>query len=321
MPPLFPPDYPHRPDAPLLSFGPAFSEEIARSIIKCVWHEDPEQPDDAQVRIAASLTMLEAFHPRDHLECMISAQAVGMHTGGMDCLAMAADPATPPALAIKLRANAVQMSRAFSLNLRDLERLQKKPLPERPREPSPDAEPTRPAGQTGSDTPPPDDETALREDIASRPDGTPGSLAAYAPKPIETVFIPREPAIMTALATRPKPWRVVDAPEENATARGEPASEPAAEPAPPRLDPHEKMFTGDDLARFASTRLDPNAPLENLRFDDEDSVVELELISAGGDPETEARRAEMMAAHPEGKPIVTLRFGNKKPPERPPDNI
>jgi len=47
-------------------------------------------------------------------------------------------------------------------------------------------------------------------------------------------------------------------------------------------------------------------------------VVELELISTGGDPEAEARRAAMMAAHPEGKPIVTIRHGSKKPPDKPP---
>jgi hypothetical protein len=28
----------------------------------------------------------------------------------------------------------------------------------------------------------------------------------------------------------------------------------------------------------------------------------------------------MIAAHPEGKPIVTLRYGGKKPPDRPPDD-
>ena len=63
MPTLFPPEYPDRPDAPLLSFGPSFSEEIARSVIGAVWHENNEQPHEAQVRVAAALTMLEAFHP------------------------------------------------------------------------------------------------------------------------------------------------------------------------------------------------------------------------------------------------------------------
>jgi hypothetical protein len=75
----------------------------------------------------------------------------------------------------------------------------------------------------------------------------------------------------------------------------------------------EKVFSGDALARFASTRLDPDAPVEPCRFEREDAVVELELISTGGDPAAEARQAAMMAAHPEGKPFVTFRYGTRSP--------
>jgi hypothetical protein len=67
MLPLFPPEYPYRPDAPLLSMGPAFSEEIARSVLSAIWHESRDKPHETDVRIAAGLTMLEAFHPRDQL--------------------------------------------------------------------------------------------------------------------------------------------------------------------------------------------------------------------------------------------------------------
>ncbi len=79
MPPLFPPEYPERPDAPLLSFGPSFSEEISRSVILAIWHDVDENPIQAEVRIAAALTMFEGFHPRDHLECMLAAQGVAAH--------------------------------------------------------------------------------------------------------------------------------------------------------------------------------------------------------------------------------------------------
>ena len=37
------------------------------------------------------------------------------------------------------------------------------------------------------------------------------------------------------------------------------------------------------------------------------------MISTGGDPEAEAQRQAMMAAHPEGKPIVIFRHGTKLP--------
>jgi hypothetical protein len=42
-------------------------------------------------------------------------------------------------------------------------------------------------------------------------------------------------------------------------------------------------------------------------------MVELELISTGGDPSAEADQAAMKAAHPEGKPIVTYRYGTEPP--------
>ena len=133
MPPLFPPEYPDCPDAPLLAFGPSFSEEIARSVVQAVWYENRELPHETEVRVAAGLTMLEAFHPRDHLECMMAAQAVGMHAAIMECLRRAMHTDTAEAVAIKLRANVVQLNRGFSLIVRDLERRQSKPLPERPK--------------------------------------------------------------------------------------------------------------------------------------------------------------------------------------------
>jgi hypothetical protein len=332
MTPLYPPEYPDRPDAPLLTFGPSFSEEISRSIVQAVWRDNPEQPHEADVRVAAALTMLEAFHPRDHLECMLSAQAVAMHASIMECLRRAMHADTPEAVAIKLRANSVQLNRAFSLTLRDLERRQSKPLPDRPK--AAPASPVPPAGPPANDPPPgdptpvsdpftgPAEFSELPEDIETRPDGTPGSLAAYTPKAPEEVFIPREPAIMVALATRPKPWRMVNTPKDQAIPPAEPASkeEPARAVPPPPVSRPEKFFSGDALARFTSARFDPNAPVEPLDFSGDDSVVELELISTGGDPEEEARRAAMIAAHPEGKPIVTFRYGGKKPPGEPPED-
>ncbi len=114
---------------------------------------------------------------------------------------------------------------------------------------------------------------------------------------------------MVALATRPKPWRMVNVPDD----QEHPADPNPPPPDAPRgpVDPQERIFTGDALARFAATRLDPNAPIEPLRFDDDYSLVELELISTGGDPSAEAEKAALMAAHPEGKPIVTLQYGTK----------
>jgi len=324
---------------------------------------------------------------------MLAAQGVATHCAIMECLRHAMLPDTPVAVAIKQRANAVQLNRMFSSITHDLERRQTKPLPQRPKEspppPVPGAPPTMPnnppsgapplaepandapaaeplgaddpagdaviggrrrpkrsrakaAGSGAKDAPPEPgdppmagaprlvDVPELPEDIETRPDGTPGSLAGYTPKPAVVQYIPREAPIMVALATRPGPWRMVNVAKDQAPPDpGEPpvtVTPPdalTAEPGQPStrgpLDLRERIFTGDALARFASARFDPDAPVEPHRFDDEDSVVELELISTGGDPEAEAERAAMMAAHPEGKPIVTFRHGTRSPPEEPAD--
>jgi hypothetical protein len=351
---LFPPEYPDRPDAPLLSFGPSFSEEIARSVIAAVWHEFSQEAQETSVRVAASLTMLEGFHPRDHVECMLAAQAVASHNMVMDLHRRIMHPDMTEVAAIKLRGNIALISRTFSNTVKDLDRRQKMSLTERPSSSPPKA--GAPSGDPPRDDPPRDDPPAdgppagdertdtsnsggtaavadiagEPEDLRTRPDGTPGSLAAYAPKPPVEEFVPREPAIMWALATRPKPWKMVNAPSDQPMDRsndneapqpiasGDPEIEPVSLGGRGPLNLNEPMFMGDALSRFASARLDPDAPVELPNFDDEDSVVELELISAGGDPEMEAERQAMMAAHPEGKPIRTYRYG-RAPPGKPSD--
>ncbi len=378
MPALYPPDYPYRPDAPLLSFGPSFSEEIAGSVLQVTSRENDEHPDETEIRAAASLTMLEGFHPRDHLECMMAAQGVALHCAEMDSLARAGRHGQTEAMVIKWRASAALMSRSFLATTRELERRQCKALAPRPPEPGapPDPPPRgatgpvranqAPDGGTGTkphrapadakaapmpaaseamaapQTPFPDlaDVPEVPEDIETRPDGTPGSLTAYAPKQPVRVFIPRVAPIMAALATRPGPYRLVNDPgSQIETATGLPRSPPPEIPGPGGaaptvetpapdvlaanrdlgmargpLDVTERVFSGDSLSRFASARFDPDAPEPPPRFEDEDSVVELELISTGGDPEAEAHRDAMIAAHPEGKPIVVFRHGALSPP-------
>ena len=123
MPSLSPPEYPDRPDAPLLSFGIAFAEEIARSTIAAIWAGDDDVPAETRdVRVAAALTMLEAFRPRDHLECMLAAQGVACHMAIMECFQRAILPGTPEPVAIKLRANATQLGRMFAALMHELDR-------------------------------------------------------------------------------------------------------------------------------------------------------------------------------------------------------
>jgi hypothetical protein len=332
--------------------GPSFSEEIARSVIAAIWHENPDRPHETNVRTAAALTMLEAFHPRDQLETMLAAQNVAAHCAIMDSFGYAADPDLALPMVLKLRASAVSMNRMFCLNLHQLEHLQSRPLLPRPGQapepdddggdPPPAAKPRRARAKTAAPkraspqfVPEPvgtpaeqlaklDEIPELPEDMETRPDGTPGNLTAYAPKaPPPVPYVPpREAPIMMALATRPKPWRQVNVPKDQE------ATEVAAEPVvlmpePERpvrrgpVDLRERIFTGDALARFAATRVDPNVPLEPMVFESNVAEVELELISTGGDPEGEADMAAMKAAHPEGKPIVTYRYGMRQPAEPP----
>jgi hypothetical protein len=363
MLPLFPPDYPDRPDAPLLSMGPSFSEEIARSLVCAIWHENAERPHESDVRMAAGLTMLEAFHPRDQLETMLAAQGVAAHCAIMDDCRWASDPETPPLLALKFRSNAASMSRMFCTTLHELLHLQSRPLPPRPGQnpisptgdggdppegaplarprakraraktsPAKPANPTvdggksHPVGPPAEPLVPLDDLPAIPEDIETRPDGTPGNLTCYIAKPLVVPYVPpREAPIMVALATRPKPWRMVNVPKDRDPNEAVPDTNPPAValPEPERqvlrgpLDMRERIFTGDALATFAATRLDPSVPLEPSVFYSDVASVELELISTGGDPSAEAELAAMKAAHPEGKPIVTFHYGGN-PPSDPP---
>jgi hypothetical protein len=106
----------------------------------------------------------------------------------------------------------------------------------------------------------------------------------------------------------------------------EPDPQAVAVPEPERqmprgpVDLRERIFTGDALATFAATRLDPDAQVEPVQFDNDAFTVELELISTGGDPAAEADKAAMQAAHPEGKPIVTFNYGTMLPSDPPGPN-
>lgn len=301
MPTLFPPNYPARPDAPLFAFGPAFAEAIARWIIAAFCPPEEDSAAEANIRGAASLTMLEAFHPRNQLECMLAAQGVAAFAGTMDSFDRAMRPGLKPAEIVKFRANAVQMMRAFSTVTHDLERRQVKPLPE----PPPTAVPPPPPD--ADDTPPP------------RPDGAPADLGAYIRTPPEEPFVPMEPAIMVALATRPKPYRIVNAPQDQAPAPAPPPPAPEPRRSHGLLNGHHHTLNGDPLTRFLSARLDPDAELPPLVSEDEGAEIELEFVSTGDDPDIVAEREAWAAGNPDGKPIRVIRYGRVTPPEDPDD--
>jgi hypothetical protein len=172
----------------LLSLGPAFSEAIARSLVDAIWHENLDHPDETDVRTAAGLTMLEAFHPIDQLECMLAAQGVAAHCAIMDNFRCAAAPDTPPLVAIKFRANAVSLNRMFCTNLRELLLLQAKPLPPRPGRPS---EPSGDAPLPGG--PPDAPEAAAKQRVRKAAKTASPAEAAPLPEPEPECPLAAEP--------------------------------------------------------------------------------------------------------------------------------
>ena len=473
MPTLHPPDYPDCPEAPLLGFGRAFAEEIARSVISAVRRDNWEKPHEMHCQIAGSLTMLEGFRPADHQQCMMAAAGVALWAATMDSLSMAISPGISIDHMIRFRNSSAVTLRGYCKMVADVNALQGTPMPgpsrssgRRKADPGPDVPPAPPKPGTGENpagrtwrgqeadrAPPgpragaddhasrettpaaPDQErrggdtsaaptglapvseqfelpfgppelpsgaratagdgpvaeqialpveldataadaepvataepaecyippglsdaqiAALADDFVTRPDGTPASLVFYEPKPWPPI-IPKDAPINMALATRPKLWRQVNEPKPppphgvmpdppppfcsvmpppspedpppRATVEPPPLVQPPPEPLdPPRgpLDLREKIYTGDALARFASARLDPNAPVPPPDYSDEELIVELELLSTGGTPEGEAHRAELIAANPEGRPIKVIRYGTRAPErisdeEKPPD--
>jgi hypothetical protein len=72
---------------------------------------------------------MEAFQPRTAIEAMLAAQAIATHHAIMECYFRAMQRDIPEELAIRVRANAVGLTRAMDVNLRMLGRLQDKPVP------------------------------------------------------------------------------------------------------------------------------------------------------------------------------------------------
>jgi hypothetical protein len=347
--PLSPPDYPDRPESPLSSFGLSFAEEISRSVIAAVSIHDLDHPEYGKARAASSLTMLEAFEPADHMQCLIAAEGTIFHCGAVDNMARANEPGLDVNAMLRLQAMAVRLRAAHSACLRDVRALQGRPIGQSGRAramPPPDALPVGappgaapPGAEPGAEPPPPaaPDERQLVLDLRvplrasdfeaeqkTRPDGTPGSLEAYLPKPFPPV-IPKEAAINLALATRPKPWRQVNVPKPLAPGQMPPFHSVLTAPPPQDargpLDIREASFGGDRLARFASRRVDPEAAAPDLAADlgEDEAIFEIELLNTGGTAEGEAHRAALIAAHPEGKPIRVIRYGPRAPAGIPPE--
>jgi hypothetical protein len=101
-----------------------------RAIISTMHQDDPDEPSEHDLcRWSGGLTLLEAFQPRTPVEAMLAAQIIAAHHGIMECHYRAMRLDHEEALAVKLRANVVGLTRAQDINMRALERRQAKPVP------------------------------------------------------------------------------------------------------------------------------------------------------------------------------------------------
>jgi hypothetical protein len=115
------------PNGPM---GPAFSDDLMRSLIATLYQDDPLEPSEHDlIRWQAALTLLEAFQPRTAIEAMLAAQAVAAHNSIMECHHRAMRGELPETVAARVRTNAVALIRGMEVILKILEQRQAKPLP------------------------------------------------------------------------------------------------------------------------------------------------------------------------------------------------
>jgi hypothetical protein len=84
-------------------------------------------PDDATTEmrtecVAAAMVAVRAFQPRDEVEGMMAAQAVGCHHAAMECLRRVAGGGLPPEVASRLRRDAANLMRTMSELVDGIER-------------------------------------------------------------------------------------------------------------------------------------------------------------------------------------------------------
>jgi hypothetical protein len=82
-------------------------------------------PNDGAARLNIARILFIAFKPRDAMEAMLAARAVGAHLATQDAYVRAAQPGVSDEKATRLRANAIAASRSFDVVLRTLEKLRK----------------------------------------------------------------------------------------------------------------------------------------------------------------------------------------------------
>jgi len=97
-----------------------FNAVLLKHTIKSMWISYKDC--DVDEHISAAAAALKAFEPKNEIEGMLSAQAVAMHYGSMECFRRAILPDMPPDIASKLRKDGANLARGVADMLDALDR-------------------------------------------------------------------------------------------------------------------------------------------------------------------------------------------------------
>jgi hypothetical protein len=120
------PSQPERPE-PSSQLDPATLAAMVRTTLDALPVSPDASAEDIAAQQQAALHAIAAFAPRDPVEAMLAARATVTHHAIMECFRRAMLPDVEDALAIRLRSNALALSRLFTTTLRELEQMQARP--------------------------------------------------------------------------------------------------------------------------------------------------------------------------------------------------
>ncbi len=97
---------------------------MLNTALKTAWlgAEDEDRKTARDAAVGATLTALEAFEPKDPIEAMIAAQAIGLHNASMECMRRSMLPTQSFEAGAKLRKDAASAARAMTEMLAALDR-------------------------------------------------------------------------------------------------------------------------------------------------------------------------------------------------------
>jgi hypothetical protein len=167
---------PSQPE-PSSQLDPATLAAMVRTTLDALPVSPDASADDIAAQRQAALRAIAAFAPRDPVEAMLAARATVTHHAIMECFRRAMLPDVEDALAIRLRNNALALSRLFTITLRELEQMQ--------------ARPARPVPTTADRAAPRDQPSPQTTPATSQAQVTPATKPPAAPHP--AILAPARP--------------------------------------------------------------------------------------------------------------------------------